>query len=295
MKICIIFTVLLGSASAVADDTGTHALLALSKGIGGPVSWDGTIDELAAGAIVLDRDGASVPTGHLGARWYGKDLGKTFKLATLLDADHLTLVVDAKNRVGWFNSPIDVDTIDQQTMEREGITMRVSGIVVKEKAKLWKIAAVMITEPWSDKRLIERQRLLRHALGSGPPALSGDQTLAAEFAAWFPQELAANASTSTKRVASGTAPNEAASGAKTAKLLATWSKLALVVRSVDARVFGNGTTAFIRAELDWPQKKTPTLAVPLVLGAIVVKEGEAWRWVSLQFAPAQFPSKSGSL
>jgi hypothetical protein len=205
----------------------------------------------------------------------------------------LVVQVDDAHNVAWFQGPFEAvfkseggaNPCGPPTAGSSTTTMRVSGVAVAD-GSTWKIAAVMYTHPMGDGDLIDKAKSYE-VKAPGSPEISGDADVGKAVAAWFPKVSAAK--TGGKAiVASGSAPGEYFDGgASVTKVAPEWDKLGLVVGKVDAHVYG-GTVAFVHAETFMPIKKT-AFAAPLTLAAIVVKEGNDWKWTSLQFAPGLSP------
>lgn len=208
----------------------------------------------------------------------------------------LVVQVDEAHGVAWFQGPFDA------TFKSEGGAnpcgpptaggtsteqMRVSGVAIDDKGT-WKIAAVMYTHPMSDADLIDKAKSYEVKAPGGTTKVTGAKEVATAVQAWFPK-LTSGKSTGKTLVASGSAPGEYFGDAATVnKVAGAWDKLDLAAWNIDARSFGNGAVAFVHADTTMPIKKT-SFAAPFALAAIVVKEGDSWKWVSLQFAPALAP------
>jgi hypothetical protein len=163
------------------------------------------------------------------------------------------------------------------------MAMRVSGVAVSADGG-WKLAAVMYTHPMADGDLIDAAQNRGVVMPTDPPDIVGDQTVGKAVAGWFPN-LSQAKTTGAVVVASGSAPGEFFDAATLPKYIKAWDTLGVVASRIDVRMFGNGTLAFVHADTTMPIKKTK-FASPLAMAAVAVKEGDAWRWVSLQFAPA---------
>lgn len=191
--------------------------------------------------------------------------------------------VDAAKGIAWFQAQY-VATLassdDETGKDRVSkTTWRVGGVAVKQ-GKAWKIVAAMYTETVSDKDLLKGTG---GKVASGAPALTGDKKVAGALAAWFPAGFGAASAKIGTLIASGTAPAELGQGAAATKTAKVWDTLKLGATKIDATTFAGGAIAFATAEVKLPRKTKG--AVTLWLGAVLVPEGTAWKWVSLQYMP----------
>jgi hypothetical protein len=136
----------------------------------------------------------------------------------------------------------------------------------------------------ADSTLIDRATDGEKVMPSGAPAITGDKTVGAAVAAWFPKLSGARTAGATV-VASGSAPGELFDAAQVPKVAGAWDALGIMPAAIDVHVFGKGKLAFVHADTAMPIKKTK-FAAPMAMAAIAVPEGSGWKWVSLQFAPA---------
>jgi hypothetical protein len=252
--------------------------------------WNGKIGNLATGAVVIDRDGRLLQTGDLGAAWWGGDLdtgeddeeGVERPFAVATKVGKLDVWVDATRGIGWFRGSFEHTVTNQQTSDdTKAPSTPMSGVVID--AGGWKIAALVLTHPVADRKLIDTAAKGKLVPASGAPKLSGDEALAKSAAEWIAKGFSTKSLVGAKLAATGTAPGEVQSGAGVAKLVKAWDGLKLGATSIDARVWAKGTIGFVRADVLMPLKKGGK-AAPLVLGAIALNDGTSWRWVSLQFA-----------
>ena len=226
----------------------------------------------AAFAIVLateqGRRGVMVT---LVADIYGAKAKKvTHKVETL------HVVVDAAKGMAWFHGAI----VATFTVDKKKVTqpMRISGIAADEDG--WKIHALMYARTMPDREL---QALAVEAT-RGKPKATGESTATNLVAKWF--DGGAMSDDRSKNVAvevNGTGAVEIGSGAFAVKLVKAWENLKLWATAVEATLFANNELAFVRADVMMPVDKQ---AVKLVLGVILAKENNAWRWVSLSLTPA---------
>jgi hypothetical protein len=117
---------------------------------------------------------------------------------------------------------------------------------------------------------------------SGAPKLTGDKKLAGVVAGWFSTGFAPNAAKKGMLIASGTSPTEVKSGAGATTLAKSWDKLKLGATAVDAQLLADGKVGWVTADVMLPRKNNKG-AVSMKLAAIVVPDGDSWRWVSLMY------------
>lgn len=273
----------------------------IRKALEHPVQWNGTVGNLVTGAVIVDRDGSLLQHGDLGAAWYGGDLddgssdddgAEKVLSATSSVGKKLDIWVDTTRGIGWFRGTFDHTVSNLQTSEdTKKPTMPMSGVVIDQGASGWKIAALVLTQPIADRKLVETAAKGKLVPATGAPKVTGDAALAKAATEWFATGFASKSVVGAKLSAIGTAPGESQTGAGVAKLVKAWDGLALGPTSIDARVYAKGTIGFVRAETLMPLKKggralPPEMkkAAPLVLGAIALNDGTSWKWVSLQFA-----------
>lgn len=196
--------------------------------------------------------------------------------------DKLTVVVDEAKRVGWFHG--QVSSTIQIRKARLKKPMRVTGVVVGERNGTdleWKIQAMMYARTIPDAELYSRAQ----KFDGRAPKLDGDAALAKQVAAWFADgSIAADRSKNVATIVNGTAPKELGTGAGAVKLVTAWDKLDLRAGTIRATTW-NDAIAFVDADVFLIRKDRGAM---MVLGTVLVKEGDAWRWVSLSFTPAAY-------
>lgn len=214
--------------------------------------------------------------------------------------DKLVVVVDSEQAVAWYHASYSVtysywtlcsdrsvvvigergDKCTKRTSDHAA--WRLSGVAINDLQLVgysykseWKIAAVMWSRAVPDS-----------ALSSDEPS-SGNETreagdlpeAATALEGWFTNgSIAKNMSSSPMASANGTAPGEILKGAAAAKLAKVWDGLKMKATVVGGKQWG--AIAFVRGEV---QRQKP--AVGMRLGAVLVQEHDAWRWVSLSLAP----------
>jgi hypothetical protein len=183
---------------------------------------------------------------------------------------------DDPHGVGWFQGPFEASSMfagHSQTLERH-FHYRISGVTVDDK-----LVAVMYGNVVPDRELRAEP-----AAPAGPPAVPGDTALANEVKVWFATGFASHAATGDRIVASGTAPAEFRTGRAAVELAGGADRLHPRPLRIDAQLLGRDhAVGFVRVLAELPLKKAGE-AIPLLVGVVVVRDGAAWRWVSLQFA-----------
>lgn len=193
----------------------------------------------------------------------------------------LDITVDEARGFAWFHGIATFTQMGEGAMSADTVT-RINGIATKD-AK-WKIVAIGYSEGIDDKDMLDSAK--KHKLS--PPTSTvydGDAAIAKTVAGWFSTGLAAQAGKGNV-IANGTAASERGTGPAALKLAATWDKLKLGVYKVTATSYGD--VAFIRAAVAWPNKGTN---VPMAVSGVIVKEGAAWKWVSLNFVDYTIPPR----
>jgi hypothetical protein len=184
--------------------------------------------------------------------------------------------------VGWFLAPFTAtfegDNPEGGPAKPDKTNMRMGGIVTGG-GKTWTIAAAMYVATISDKELLKGTS---GTPASGAPKLSGDKKLAGVVAGWFTSGFAPNAAKNKPLIASGTSPSEMKSGSGAVTLVKSWDKLKLGATTVDAQLLADGKIGWVTAEVKLPRKSGKG-AVTMTLAAIVVPDGDSWRWVSLLY------------
>jgi len=229
---------------------------------------------VTGGRVLVLPNGKTSIEGKLVADIYGP---KTKKLVHKVDSLHV--VVDAAKKLAWFHgSFVATYVVDKQKIK---LPMRISGIAADEGAPMgWKIQALMFARTMPDKELAT------HAAEAtrGAAKTSGDAAIAKLVSAWF-AEGGSISNDRSKNVAvevNGTGAAEIGNGAFALRLVKLWEGSKLWATTVEATPFVNDEIAFVRAEVMMPVDKQ---AAKLVLGVVMVKENNVWRWVTLSFSP----------
>ena len=229
---------------------------------------------VSGGRVLVMPNGAATVEHTLVADIYGP---KAKKVVHKVESLHV--VVDAAKGMAWFHGAIAATfTIDKKKVTQP---MRISGIAADEGEPVgWKIQALMYARTMPDRELQTRAVEATR----GKPKTTGESTATNLVAKWF--DGGAMSDDRSKNVAvevNGTGAVEIGSGAFAVKLVKAWENLKLWATGVEATLFANNELAFVRADVMMPAGKQ---AVKLVLGVILAKENNAWRWVSLSLTPA---------
>ena len=226
-------------------------------------------------AVVVSVEGGAGTSPETYRQIFGADAGEG-KLQ-LADAK---VVADASKHVAWFHGAITASYVMELMNEhgpnrtRDTAQLRISGIAVDDHG--WKIAAVMLADAVPDKGLYS---VLDHE-STRPAALDGQADSAgAAVARWLYEGTLAE-HRGKVAIANGTAPAERGDGVALAK---AWDKLKMWSKPITSRTFGGGAYAIVFAQVFLPVKGQGTAR--MVLGAVLAKEGDDWRWVSLNFSP----------
>jgi hypothetical protein len=197
--------------------------------------------------------------------------------------------IDPGGHAGWFHAVVTAhytltdcgDGMDDSKCKPPvpaTATWRVNGVARDDHG--WQIAAVMWSRVTSDKALLAHVDAT--ATKPGAPTLTGDSATGQLVANWFTGgSITADESAGTTVAANGTAPTEMATGTGVGKLVKEWDGLKLWTDSVNTTAWG--TLGFATATVWLPVKGRG--AAKMVLGAVLVKSGNAWKWVSLNFSP----------
>jgi hypothetical protein len=289
------------AASVASASPESAAKAAVKRALDHKTTWKGTDFATAKDAVIADGNGRL--SFSLGSTWYGQgfddgeqsedDSGDASYVAITITSSlrDLAIHVDADRHVGWFTATLRTTAHSEAKGAVKRPDQRISGIVVDNHG--WKIAALFLTQPVTDRSLVAEAAPLGLGPAKGAPRLAGDAAIAKDVAAWFTGGFASHAATG-EVAASGSAPDEREVGAKTAELVASWDKLGLGATDMEARTFGGGAIALVLASVRMPLEGKPGKTAPLELAAIVVPDGESWRWVSLQYAtPIGLPARIG--
>jgi hypothetical protein len=264
------------SGSALADDKADVEKLVrkqLSSFDTAMTSMSGTI-EGAGGFIRAVR--------HSPDSYKGGNISPTFnKVSGQPSFKPGAITVVVLEDAAWFHG---IGTFTMKTADKKPITetrtMRVSGIA-RKKDRGWIATGELFAIAVDDKALVEDVKKITFKAPTGAATLDGDKTLARTVDRWITaHEFGKSASSAPDVVASGTSPTEHKTGAAAGTLASTWDKLKLLPIEIDAKLV-SPTLGFVIADVAMVMPKGPPAHV--VLGAILVKEKETWKWVSLSW------------
>jgi hypothetical protein len=274
---------LLASVPAAADDRATVEKAALAALAGIPQEHD--TSAVAKGGVVFifgtttaDSDWVLALTTHSG--YVGPLHYKPGKLT-----------VAVHGSVAWWIGPVDAHADQLEDTSASGDLTGVSpydaverfgGLAVKTDGK-WQLVALALSHTMPDKQLLDPKAVNARDAMPDKPKLDGDAALAAAAASWIRGGFASHVASSGTPIAAGTAPSELQIGPGAAKLAASWDKLGLAPENVTATVFPGGA-GFVNAAVRMPRKSGKG-AVAMSLAMFVVRDGDAWKWVALQFTP----------
>jgi hypothetical protein len=234
---------------------------------------------LAKNALIVTDSGADTALPR-SSPLFGPDSGEA-----KLEPGTPTLVVDDAHHYAWFHVVVDGSYVVElyaehgPNRERSHSKLRVSGIAIDDHG--WKIAALMFTNAISDKFLFQgtQPNFIRPAkLGASSAKPAADALVH-----WiYEGTLAARAAKSPTLAANGTAPAEVAAGAAAVKLARGWDALKMWTSDVEATTFADGAVAFVHGSVYLPR---PDGGVQMLLGAVLVRTDDGWRWTCLNFGP----------
>lgn len=285
MRHALFAGILLVSSTSAADPKAVQATVKTSIVQLAKLAGNDAL-QLAPDAIVVGTNGERIDlaatdgcvSGAVANAFYGCELSS-------IAHEPGAITVGVAGTVAWFQAPFSAISTPDSPDDDSGPTtvpMRFGGIAIASGSK-WKIAAAMYAIPISDKRLLAEAT---ETPASKKPALHGDTKLAEVVAGWFATGFAPNAAKTGTLIASGTAPAELKTGTNAATLAASWDKLKLGAIRIEATRLAGGKVGWITADVRMPRKSGKS-AVAMKLAAVVVPDGEGWRWVSLQYQFAQ--------
>jgi hypothetical protein len=249
----------------------------------------GHTSEPAKLAPLLRGDAILVVDSTKAVNATGDDAATFFGFFGVRRVGAVTVAVDDHRRA-WFQAAIDAGSFDQTGDACEynhhcgsmPLALRASGVALQGSGADagWRIAVVIVTVTVPDTDL------LAAAQPGGPPAkpaIDGDAELAGAVASWLASgKLAGGAAATATTIASGTAPDEHATGAATPALVARWDKLHLVAAAVEAKLVGDGTLGLAIVDVRWPYDRSRV--VTMRLAVVATRDGDAWRWNVLDFS-----------
>jgi hypothetical protein len=230
---------------------------------------------VSGGRVLVLPNGKTSIEGGLVADVYGAGAKKVAH-----KIEKLHVVVDASKNMAWFHGAFTA-TFTGADKKKVTQSMRISGIAADEGEPVgWKIQALMYSRTMLDRDLHAHAA----AATRGKATTTGEAAIAKLVAAWFDGGSIANDRSKNVAVAvNGTSPIEIGNGAFAVQLVKAWEGMKMWASTAEATVFAHDEIAFVRAEVMTPVKEQ---ACKLVLGVILMKENNVWRWVSLSFTPA---------
>jgi hypothetical protein len=276
--------VLLGSSSAHADRKAIEKVVKTNLAGLAKLADDDAL-AITRDAIVIDEHGEQVDLSEHDGCVSGAVSNAVYGCVQA-EIKHVPGAITSgfAGDVGWFQAPYtqiqtDEDYVGNPTVYKSA--HRIGGVAVKV-GKGWKIAAALYVAPMTDKELLASGNA---TVPEGDPPLTGDAKLAGVVAGWFETGFApaaARTGATGTLIASGTSAAEYKQGAAATKLAQSWDKLKLVAVSVDAKVLAGGKIGWVTADVRLPRRGGKG-AVAMKLVAIVVPDGDGWRWVSLMY------------
>ncbi|MCX5742569.1 MAG: hypothetical protein NT062_08740 [Proteobacteria bacterium] len=205
--------------------------------------------------------------------------------------DKLVVVVDEPAKVAWFHvqwrATYDVAMVgaDGKPITNQKDTMRAIGVAIeggdadRRSDRGWKIAAVMYGSAFDDKWLFKNAS---EDTKPGKVTVRGDHGSADAVATWFAVggSIAATQAPGAV-VVSGTAALEYGADAAAARFVGAWDKLRLFGLAIKGMRWGTSPIAFVKAEVAMPVKGRG--ATKMRLGAVMIFDGKAWKWVAISF------------
>ena len=272
-----VLTLLAGSAGGDAN-ADVRALLGKYVHALGEMRPDAANQLQTPDAVIVSVEGGAGSDAETYRAIYGADAGEA--KMQLVDAK---IAVD--KHVAWFHCVVNTSWVMELMTEKGPNTrrdtgqLRISGIAVEDHG--WKIAAAMVADVVPDKSLYKN---LDHE-STRPAALDGQADSAGgALARWlYEGTLAAHRTKGALAIANGTAPAERGESTAATNLAKGWDKLKMLGRPITSKTFGGGAYAIVFEQVFMPVKGQGTAR--MVLGAVLVKEGDDWRWVSLNFSP----------
>jgi hypothetical protein len=155
--------------------------------------------------------------------------------------------------------------------------VRVAGVAVDDGG--WKIVAIHYGLAITDKALMSKDHITRER---GDHPIGGETTIGEEVQRWFPGHLGAHASDRVV-VASGTAAEEVATDpVAIAKLVKVWDKMQIQILSTQVTMLPGNQAAWV---LNYAALPTKAGHYDVTSAMVVVKDGEAWKWRLVTWAP----------
>ncbi|HEY1551710.1 MAG TPA: hypothetical protein VGG28_27975 [Kofleriaceae bacterium] len=188
--------------------------------------------------------------------------------------------------VAWVQADYELDGIGHEAGPPSVRDPQHAAGVALHGPKGWQLEAMAYGDVVSDHDLVTmKPRFALATMPTDPPKLTGDAALAKLAASWISSGFSNHGATA-GTLASGSAPQEVASGAGVAKLVKAWDALGLRATEIEATVLHGGNAGFVHAEVAFPIKGTKR-AAPLHLNIGVIREADGWHWAVIGYgAPA---------
>jgi predicted nucleotidyltransferase len=296
VRVAVCLVVLCASLARADLKTDVDKLVRASLKAAAADKLDDFEKTTAAARVLVLPNGKTSLDGKLAGELYG---ASAKKIAHKVEALHI--VGDTDKKLAWFHGTFTATFVVDK--KKQTMPMRVSGIAADEGEPLgWKIQALMIARTMPDKELAT------HAIEAarGAPKTTGESTATKIIAAWFADggSIAKDRSKNVAVEVNGTGAAEIGNGAFAVKLVQLWEAAKMWATDVEATLFANNEIAFVRAEVMLPYKSAErrtrssaegdaqvndNLAAKLVLGVVLVKENNTWRWVTMSFSPVIAP------
>jgi hypothetical protein len=283
MRTWIVWVAMLGGARASAGTPDADVTALVKRNLAGI-----TKRCMQPGDCAVDTKAVVFASNAVPWRWTSED-GVTWSdiLFTGFDGDirlapHTGLVVTSGD-LAWFQVPYTATLTPEPAPDQVShMPERVGGIAVKQRDG-WHLMALAYTDLVSDHELFT---VTPHPdwmdAKNYPLAVKGDDKLAREVATWFTAGFAAHAGPTAQLIAGGSSEPELARGAAALKLAKGWDKLGIRPWQIDVEHVPGSKLAFVAASVLLPVKSTSHCA-PLVVFAVLVPDGDTWRWVALQY------------
>ncbi len=195
----------------------------------------------------------------------------------------VTIAIDGHG--AWFEATASGATFDQtgdgchpKCPPPLPLDLHVSGLALDDSGG-WKLAVIIVSTVRSDAALVVAAKAGGLAVSSLPGKPDAADTAKA-VASWFPDRKLSSSAAHGTVFAAGTSSSELASADAARALAARWDKLALAPVLLDGETIADGIT-FVYGETRWSVRKQ---VIPLRVAAIVVREGDAWRWRVIDFS-----------
>ncbi len=193
------------------------------------------------------------------------------------------LMADEGGDYVWFQLPFRSHVAATSANPAADKQHRLHGLAIKA-GDHWELAGAHYADSISDAELLAPNSSFNYFVQTNrKPPITGDAKLAAAITSWFARGFVGANATKGTLLASGTSPTENATGTDVTKLVKTWDKLKLKPNRMIARTFLGGKVGFASVEVLW--MRTADHKIRMMLTIAAVREGDVWKWTSLQFSP----------